>query len=137
MTQNQRLVDYFTNEFYQFEVTSLSHSASPYFTFTINSSAPMDFKEFSNRRRFLFLNAAITHGQFYAIDDMNFYANVEILTLEGDRVSGNIMFQIKDDLLQKVEVNYDLTEEEYRLFFDALFENYTTSFDIKRLERFI
>lgn len=127
MTYNQRLVDYFTSEFYQFEVTNLAHLAAPDFFFTINSSAPMNFEEFEGRRRFLFLNAAISHGQFKSTNDTDFYASVEILTLEGERAIGEITFSIKDGLLQKVDANYNFTKQEFKIFFDALFKNYTPS----------
>lgn len=124
MTYNLSLVEYFTSEFYQFEVTSLSHLAANSFTFTINASAPMDFEEFARRRRFLFLNSAISHGEFKSTDDKSFYASVEILTLEGTRAIGKIMFNVKDRLLQRVEVNYNFTENEFKAFFDALFKDY-------------
>ena len=127
MTYNRRLVEYFTSEFYQFEVTNLAHLAAPNFFFTINSSAPMDFKEFEGRRRFLFLNAAISHGQFKSANDTDFYASVEILTLEDERAIGEIMFSVKEGLLQKVDVNYNFTKAEFKIFFDALFKNYTPS----------
>uniref|UniRef100_A0A2A4Z676 SnoaL-like domain-containing protein n=1 Tax=OCS116 cluster bacterium TaxID=2030921 RepID=A0A2A4Z676_9PROT len=128
MTYNSRLVDYFTSEFYQFEVTNLAHLAAPDFIFTINSSAPMKFEEFEGRRRFLFLNAAISHGEFKSTDDAHFFASVEILTLEGDRAIGEIMFNVNDDgLLQKVDVNYEFTKAEFKTFFDALFKNYPSA----------
>lgn len=124
MSYNQRLVDYFTSEFYQFEVTDLAHLASPTFTFVINASEPKSFDEFEKRRRFLFLISGIKHGPFTSTDDESFYATVEILTLEGEKANGVIMFNIRDGLVQRVDVKYDFTEEEFANFFDALFENY-------------
>lgn len=124
MSYNHRLVDYFTSEFYQFEITDLSHLAAPTFTFTINGSEPKLFDEFEKRRRYLFLNSSIKHGEFSSPDDKSFYASVEILTLEGDVAKGVIMFHVDGRLLQRVDVNYDFTQEEFDKFFDDLFKDY-------------
>lgn len=124
MSYNLRLVEYFTSEFYQFEVTDLSHLAAPNFTFTINASEPMPFKVFEKRRRFLFLNSAIKHGEFTSTNDKDFYATVEIITLEGDVARGQIMFSVVDRLVQQVDANYDFTKQEFSNFFDTLFENF-------------
>lgn len=124
MSCNQRLVDYFISEFYQFDVTDLSHLAASTFTFVINGGEPKLFDEFEKRRRYLFLNASIKHGEFSSPDGKSFYGSLEISTLEGAVAKGVIMFNVDEQLLQKVELNYDLTQEKFVEFFSYLFKDY-------------
>lgn len=124
MSYNKSVVEYFTSEFYQFEKTELEHLVSASFSFTINGSDAMDFKEFSSRREHLFLNASIIHGEFVSTDDINFLAPVSITNLSAERVDGEINFKIENTLLERVDVNYHLTQIEYKNFFSKLFKDY-------------
>lgn len=124
MSYNLRLVEYFISEFYQFEVTDLSHLAAPTFAFTVNGSEPRLFDEFEKRRRYLFHHSCIKHGEFSSSDDKSFFASFEVLTLEGDAVQGAIMLQVDRQLLQRVDVNYDLAQEDFDKFYNYLFKDY-------------
>ena len=124
MCCNLRLVEFFVNEFYKSATSDLEYLASPDFVFTMNSSHPMGFKEFADRRSHLFLTAFTTHGEFSSKDGINFVADVEIATFDNERFNGVIVFKVEDNLLQRVDVDYNLNGVESKHFKEKLFKNF-------------
>ena len=84
----------------------------------------MNFQKFSDRRLHLFLTANTTHGEFSTKDNTNFIADIEITTLDNVSYGGVIAFKVEDDLLQRVDVNYNLDKDEFKIFQEKLFKNF-------------
>ena len=122
MSQNLRLVEYFTSEFYLGHLLDLSHIASPTFTFTVNSSPPENFEEYAKRTSALNRNGKLIIGKFTSEDDIHFHTNSVTKLNIGVSASCKLIFMVSRGLLERVNINYDMPNEEFQIFNQLIFK---------------
>lgn len=127
MTENLKLVEYFTSAFYFKEKIELGHIASTTFGFSINSSPLKTFEEYESRRLLLSQNATLIIDEITTNDDTHFYTNFDVLLKGGKKFSGKTMLKVSRGLLERVNVDYDLTNDEFKQFEKMLMNNTTKS----------
>lgn len=112
MSQNLRLVKYFTSEFYFSHTIELAHIASTTFEFSINSGPKMGYEEFASRRALFTKDAKLELGDFTSADDLCFIANFKSELKNGQLISGKCIAEVARGLLERVEIKYDMTDGE-------------------------
>lgn len=113
MSQNSRLVEYFTSEFYFNSLINLAHIVSDTFTYSVNSGPDENFEKFAERRVYFSQNANLVIDDFTSDDDIHFDANFETTLINGITVSGMCMFKVSNGLIERAEIKYDLSDEEF------------------------
>lgn len=116
MSQNLRLVEYFSSAFYFDQTVALGHIASTTFSFSINSGPLMDFEGYIKRREILSQNATLEIDTFNSIDDIHFYANFIVKLKNGKSYGGQSMLMVSRGLLEEVKLTYNLSSEELEEF---------------------
>lgn len=116
MSQNLRLAEYFTSEFYKNKTHQLAHIASPNFEFVLNNRGKKNFEEYAIRTTLVGRKSDIEIGEFTSTDDHLFKAACTITKDDGSTASGQMKLHVDHGLLQKVQLDYDLTTDEYLEF---------------------
>lgn len=130
MSQNLRLVEYFSSNFYLNHTINLAHIASPSFVFRVNGGDKLDFKAFSLRRKLLSQNGKLSIGDISSDDDTTFYADFVAIINSGEEATGNCTFRVKNDLIERVEINYHLSKVDLkRVENELLFDNESSEED--------
>lgn len=117
MSANHRLVEYFVSEFYRKYTRELAHITSNDFAFQLHNLPDQNFEKFADRMAYISSKATLTIGDIHTDDDVLFYANssVCIVLAQGEDyvVNGRNGFVVKNGLLERVTVKYDLTDDEF------------------------
>lgn len=122
MSQNLRLVEYFSSEFYRSHTLDLAHIASTTFEFSVNSGPTKNFEEYAKRTAKLNKKANLIIGEFTSEDDIHFHASFETKLDCKVSASGKCMFKVSRGLLERVNIDYDMTKEEFEIFNQLLFK---------------
>lgn len=112
MTQNSRLVEYFTSKFYNKKTLDLGHVTSNRFTFCVNGGELQSFKAYASRRTLFTNNVILELGEFISDDDLVFVSEFNATPPDGKIVYGVCKITIVRGLLDKVEVAYKLSKKE-------------------------
>lgn len=117
MTQNLRMVNYFVSEFYRKRTFELEHITSTSFSFKLQLNPEQSFKDFAERMNYINENAKLTIEEVKSEDDTTFYAQSTLRIPDGEgeefKAHANNIFVVKNGLLDKVSVMYDLTDQGY------------------------
>lgn len=117
-SQNLRLVEYFVSEFYRKRALELEHIVSTRFTFKLHTLPPVNFKDFADRMAYISDNSTLKIQDIYSDDDVTFFAKSTIYIPREDDADfealGLNTFFIKNGLLDKVVVDYELSEDEFK-----------------------
>ncbi len=120
VSQNLRLIEYFTSEFYSNKTSELAHIVSPDFNFKINNTAERDFEEYAESMLFMTSNTKFVMGDISSDNDDDFILNWEMSMYDESREilvgTGHSKFSVKKGLLQSVHIIYDDTEKVFQLY---------------------
>lgn len=127
MSQNLRLVNYFMSEFYRNKTLNLGYIVSPNFEFYIQDNVKKNFIHYANRMDLLCKCCELEMFSPTTEDDVKFTSKFKmVIEREGEEdliATGVNEFVIKDDLLFRVYVRYDHSDEEYAQIQAALTHN--------------
>lgn len=116
-SQNIKLIAFFISEFYRKRSLELEHIVSTAFTFKLHNLPAQNFQEFAARMGYISDNAILSIEDIHSSDDTTFVAksslSIKRENLPDYVATGLNTFVIKNGLLDKVIVKYDLTDEEF------------------------
>lgn len=119
MTDNSKLVNFFVANFLADDATELAHLVSPTFTYYLNFGEPKDFSFFTNRMNMLNLSARLKAGEITSGDDIHFHYDIETkLPAPNTEIAmkGFAQIIVKNNLIQQLEINYEVESKEYEKF---------------------
>lgn len=136
MSQNLRLINYFISEFYSSNTFHLSHVVSPHFQFFPHTHETKLFVDYAVRMDLLRLSCRLEISSPETMDDVTFVTNfkMEIPRRNGSDLyaTGINSFVVKDNLLYRVFVHYNLDNDEYTKVQRALTNGHN---DLKQPDR--
>lgn len=131
MSYNLNLLELFLDSFFKSEILEMDHFFAPTFKYVLNQGAEQSFEEFAERMKFVSQTTDPAISQIKTADDQHFHYNFEVRvpgnTSKDTTAYGSVEIIIAKSLIQRVNVDYHKTKEEFEKF-QALLESSRVTF---------
>lgn len=131
MSYNLKLVGLFVKNIFQNKIDEMDHFVSPDFKYVLNLGKIQNFEYFVKRMKLISQTTDPKLSEIETPDDKHFYYNFEVQVADDSPENiishGSVEIVIHKSLIQRVNVSYHTSQEEYDIFQTRL-ENSRTAF---------
>lgn len=131
MSYNLKLVKLFVENIFKNKISEMDHFVAPDFKYVLNLGEIQNFEYFVSRMRLISQSTDPLLSEIETPDDKHFFYNFEVQIADNspeNKIShGSVEIVIAKSLIQRVNVSYHTSQEEYDIFQTRL-ENSQTVF---------